>query len=168
MAEETSEANEATQEAQPQEERTFTQDEVNRLIGKEKAKYKGFSEYKKAAAELDELKRSQMSDRERIEAEAESERKRADEAEAELEALKAEAQRAKDAAEVSEATGVPVSILTADTSTREGIEALAAAVAALVGSKPSAPVFKADGTRAGAPKRTPQDQFAEFFEKISQ
>lgn len=51
----------------PSGERTFTQEEVNRLIGKERAKYKGFADLKKKAEAYDELQEQGKSELERTE-----------------------------------------------------------------------------------------------------
>ena len=73
-------------------ERTFTQEEVNRMVGdarvKERKKYEGYvdGEAAKEAAE------------------------RADKAEAELAQLKADAQRAKDVSAAAESAGIPLEV----------------------------------------------------------
>lgn len=119
-----------------------------------------------AAKELDQLKKAQMTDQQRMEAETNEAKARAEEAEADLQRITREAEQAKNAAELSEAYGVPASVLTADTTTKEGMEALAKAVAALVAGRPSAPVFAADGKRPGKKPRTPQEEFGDFLGQI--
>lgn len=113
------------------------------------------------AKKYDELAAQSMTDAEKLDAAF----KRAEEAESRLAAYEAEAKRAKDAAEVSEATGVPASLLTE--TDRKAMEAQAASILAFAQGQPSAPVFRGDGTKPGAPKRTPQDSFADFFNQIS-
>lgn len=109
------------------------------------------------AKRYDELAAQSMTDAERIEAE----KARADEAEAKLAAYEAEAQRAKDAAEVSEATGVPASLLTEDS--REAMERQAEAIRAYAAGQPTAQVFPADGSQPDGPKGTPQQAFHEWI-----
>lgn len=113
------------------------------------------------AKKYDELAAQSMTDAEKLDAAS----KRAEEAESKLAAYETEAKRAKDAAEVSEATGVPASLLTE--TDRKAMEAQAASILAFAQGQPIAPVFRGDGTKPGEPKRTPQDAFAEFFNQIS-
>ena len=109
------------------------------------------------AKEFDEMKRSKMSDQE-LAKEAEQ---RAAAAESELERMKADYEREKVVSEVSEATGVPASLLRGDT--REEIEAHAAAIQSFSSNRPSAHVFASDGKRAGKSPKTPKDDFAAFI-----
>lgn len=112
------------------------------------------------AKRYDELAAQSMTDAERIEAEA----KRADAAERKLAEYESEAQRAKDAAEVSEAYGIPASLITeAD---RKAMELQAQAIKAFAEGQPSAQVFKADGAKTGGSPNTPQQAFHEFFQSI--
>lgn len=113
------------------------------------------------AKKYDELAAQSMTDAEKLDAAS----KRADEAEARLAAYEAEAQRAKDAAEVAEKFGVPASLLTEGD--RKAMEAQAQAILTFASGQPTAPVFKGDGKKPGAPKQTPQDQFARFFTDLS-
>lgn len=112
------------------------------------------------AKRYDELAAQSMTDAERIETEA----KRADEAEAKLAAYEAEAQRAKDAAEVSEAYGIPASLITeAD---RKAMELQAQAIKAFAEGQPSAQVFKSDGAKPGTAAQTPEQAWHDFFNQI--
>lgn len=101
------------------------------------------------AKKYDELAAQSMTDAEKLEAAA----KRADEAEARLAAYEAEANRAKDAAEVAEKTGVPASLLTE--TDRKAMEAQAEAIKAYASGQPSAQVFRSDGQKPG--KKDPDD-----------
>lgn len=141
---------------------TVSREEYEKLL----AQSRKWEERSKANADkakrYDELAAQSMTDAEKLDAAV----KRAEDAESRLAAYEAEAQRAKDAAEVSEETGVPASLLTeAD---RKAMEQQAASILAFAQGQPSAPVFKGDGTKPGEPKRTPQDSFADFFNSISQ
>lgn len=103
--------------------RTFTQEEVNALVGKtrkeERAKFSGYEEYKAAADELRELKEKGKTELERAMERAEA----AEAALAEREAAEAVAEAVR---EVAKATGVPEEALRG--STREEIEAHAEAL----------------------------------------
>lgn len=112
------------------------------------------------AKRYDELAAQSMTDAERIE----SETKRADEAERKLAEYEAEAQRAKDASEVSEKYGVPASLLTE--SDRKAMELQAQAIKAFAEGQPSAQVFKADGSKPEGSPNTPQQAFHDFFQAI--
>lgn len=101
------------------------------------------------AKKYDELAAQSMNDAER----ADAEKARADEAEAKLAQYEADAQRAKDAAEVSEATGIPVSLITE--TDRKAMERQAEAIKAFASGQPSAQVFRQDGRKPG--KRAPDD-----------
>lgn len=101
------------------------------------------------AKKYDELAAQSMTDAEKFEAAS----KRADDAESKLAAYEAEAKRAKDAAEVSEATGVPASLLTE--TDRKAMERQAEAIKAYASGRPAAPVFKGDGKKPD--KKTPDD-----------
>lgn len=110
------------------------------------------------AKRYDELAAQSMTDAEKLDAAS----KRAEEAESKLAAYEAEAKRAKDAAEVSEATGVPASLLTeAD---RKAMEAQAASILAFAQGQPIAPVFKGDGKRPGPAPKDKKDIFFDFIE----
>ncbi len=111
--------------------------------------------YEKAKV-YDELKRTQMSDAEKLADATE----RATKAEAELEALRQAEERNATARAVSEATGVPQSLITG--TTREEMEASAAAIQAF--AKGRVGVFSQDGNKPqGKPARTTRDSFSEFM-----
>ncbi|OUN47321.1 hypothetical protein B5G20_04975 [Collinsella sp. An7] len=110
------------------------------------------------AKRYDELAAQSMTDAEKLDAAS----KRAEEAEAKLAAYEAEAKRAKDAAEVSEATGVPASLLTE--TDRKAMEAQAASILAFAQGQPSAPIFKGDGKRPGPAPKDKKDIFFDFIE----
>lgn len=110
------------------------------------------------AKRYDELAAQSMTDAEKLDAAS----KRAEEAESKLAAYEAEAKRAKDAAEVSEATGVPASLLTE--TDRKAMEAQAASIIAFAQGQPIAPVFKGDGKRPGPAPKDKKDIFFDFIE----
>lgn len=110
------------------------------------------------AKRYDELAAQSMTDAEKLDAAS----KRAEEAESKIAAYEAEAKRAKDAAEVSEATGVPASLLTE--TDRKAMEAQAASILAFAQGQPIAPVFKGDGKRPGPAPKDKKDIFFDFIE----
>lgn len=115
-----------------QEGRTFTQEEVNRLIGKEKAKYKGFSEYREKARAYDELKASQEIEQDKAEQELSRLR-------AENEAYRLAESKRGWAESASKETGVPAEVLAAfDVGSEEDMKAKADALKGYF-EKPTAP-----------------------------
>lgn len=110
--------------------RTFTQEEVNALMGdlrkKERAKFSNYEEYKAAADELAKLK-------EKNKTELEKATERAEAAEAKLAERDAADAIAQDIREVAKATGVPEEALRG--STREEIEAHAEVLKPLFAKK---------------------------------
>ena len=112
------------------------------------------------AKRYDELAAQSMTDAERIDAET----KRADAAERKLAEYEAEAQRAKDAPEVSEKFGIPASL--PPETERKAMELPAQAIKAFAEGQPSAQVFKADGSKPEGSPNAPQQAFHEFFQAI--
>lgn len=112
-----------------------------------------------AAKELDDLKRASMTDAEKVDAAT----KRAERAEAELQALRDEAQRRVDADEVSASTGVPASLLTADLSTKEGMEAFAKQLAEWAGERQNYPAISDNGQQAQTQKPDAMRSFGDFL-----
>ena len=113
---------------------------------------------KGAADELEKLKASQMSELERAQKEAED-------AKAKLAKLEAERERAEAVSRVSEATGVPAALLSADLSTEEGMAAFAGSLAEWA-RRPSAPAIERPGAfDAGATASAgPQADFSRFMQ----
>lgn len=98
--------------------RTFTQEQVNKLVGearvKERAKYANYDEYKTAADELSKIKEADKTELQKANEKAEA-------LAAERDALLSEKNAAAWKKEVSEATGVPADAL--EGATKEAIEA---------------------------------------------
>ena len=109
------------------------------------------------ARKYDELAAQSMTDAERADAAT----KRADDAEAKLAQYEADAQFAKDAAEVSEKYGVPASLLTERD--RSAMELQAQAIKAFATNQPTARVFPGDGSKPGPAPKSKEEQFAELF-----
>ena len=111
-------------------------------------------ENNKAAEELAELKEAQLS-------ESEKATKRAEKAEAELAEFKAHAEHTHMITEVSEATGIPASLLRGET--REDVESFASELKKYMANQPTASVVPGETTKpriSGA--ASPRDQFAEL------
>lgn len=129
----------------PAEQRTFTQEEVNRLLGKERAKYKGFADFKRAAEELEALKQRDMTEAQKATARAEAAEKKVAEYEA------AESRRSW-VEKAAKETGVPADVLSAIEADSE--ESLMEKAESMKGyfAKPSAPVVGSDGHAANPPE----------------
>ena len=153
---------EGAQAAQPSVDELMAQvkaltDERDKAVA-ESRKWEGRSKSNsEKAKKYDELAAQSMTDAEKLEAAS----KKAEEAEAKLAAYEAEAQRAKDAAEVSEKYGVPASLLTERD--RSAMELQAQAIKAFATNQPTAHVFSQDGTKPGPAPKSKEEQFAELF-----
>lgn len=164
MAEEgtTTTGGEGAQAAQPSVDELMAQvkaltDERDKAVA-ESRKWEGRSKSNsEKAKKYDELAAQSMNDAER----ADAEKARADEAEAKLAQYEADAQFAKDAAEVSEKYGVPASLLTERD--RKAMEVQAQAIKAFATNQPTAQVFSQDGTKPGSAPKSKEEQFAELF-----
>lgn len=168
MAEEnaTTTEGEGAQAAQPSVDELMAQvkaltDERDKAVA-ESRKWEGRSKSNsEKARKYDELAAQSMNDAER----ADAEKARADEAEAKLAAYEAEAQRAKDAAEVAEATGIPASLITE--TDRSAMELQAQAIKAFATKQPTAHVFSQDGTKPGQSPADPKKQFADWLQSVA-
>ena len=145
MADETTQTTEDNQTgaAAQSGERTFTQEEVNRMVGdarvKERRKYEGYvdGEAAKEAAE------------------------RAEKAEAELAQLKADAQRAKDVSAAAESAGIPLEV--AQMLNGKDADELLEQAKKLLKLMPVHPTRTDDGGGRAAVKKTAADTFAELL-----
>ncbi len=148
MAEDTSNSLNGTEEGQ--EGKTFTQDEVDRLIGerlsRERGKYADYADLKAKAEKYDEAQEAAKSELEKA-------RDAAEKAEAELEAMKADAAHRGLVDKVSSETGIPGNLLHGDS--EEELRASAEALSAFVESrKPQPPLDKGGApTPSGAVTR---------------
>lgn len=114
-------------------------------------------ENSKAAEELAALKAAQMTEAEKAAAHLAQ-------VESELSALKADAQRRTDAAEVSKATGVPASLLEY-CATREAMEAFASEYGS-TGKPAGAPAAEQSRITRGGAKPAPADDFAAYMQNL--
>jgi hypothetical protein len=150
MADTTTQATEGTNEQQTAAaaqsgERTFTQEEVNRMVGdarvKERKKYEGYVDGKDAAEAAE----------------------RAQKAEAELARLKAEAQRATDVSAAAEKAGIPLEV--AQMLNGTDADELLEQAKKLLKLMPVHPARIDDGGASGATaKKTNAERFASFFD----
>ena len=140
--------------------RTFTQDEVNAIVGKrlaeEKGKFADYEDLKAKAAKFDEAEEAQKSELQKV-------TERATALENELNSLK-EAENIRNIKEsVSKETGIPAHLLTG--STKEECEAQAAAIADFAKPTPY-PAVKDAGEINNVGKPTTRQQFAEWSQQI--
>lgn len=136
--------------------KTFTQDDVNRIVAKRVEKYSDYAELKEKAAKYDEQVEANKTDLQKA-------TERADSLQAELDAIKSAEQIRTMREEVATATGVPANLLTA--STQEECEAQAQALLAWSQQRePNGyPVIPDGGDPIGEAKKTTREKFAEWF-----
>lgn len=143
------------------EERTFTQDEVNQMIGdrlaREKAKYSNYDELAAKAHKFDEIE-------EKSKTELQKATEKANALQAELDGIK-KANSIRDLREkVSKAKGVPAELLNGETED----ECNAQADAILSFAKPNAyPAVKDNGEVRNIGKLTTRDQFAQWIDELN-
>ena len=144
-----------------QAERTFTQDEVNSLIAKERrateAKFSNYEDFKAKAAKLDELEEASKSELEKA-------NDALAKATAELETMKAEKQRAETVAQVAKETGVPVDVVgTLNGETAEQLAEQAEAIANAYKTAQGAPSIPEAGSfaRDASGAKTTAQMFAD-------
>lgn len=141
-----------------EEPRTFTQEEVDRIVGdrlqRERAKYADFETLKEKAAKFDEAEQAQKS-------ELQKETERADALQKELDILKHADSVRTIRDKVAAETGVPASLLNADD--EEGCKAQAQAI--LEFAKPQGyPVVKDSGEVRKTSGGATRDQFKNWLE----
>lgn len=138
------------------EEKTFTQDELNKILGerldRERAKYADFDELKKKAEQFDEIQEQSKSELQKAQ-------ERAQALQSELDSIKErEAVRTVREA-VAKETNVPANLLTG--STEEECKQQAEAILAF--AQPSGyPAVKDGGEVRNVTTGTPKEQFAEW------
>ena len=141
----------ATQGATAEGERTFTQSQMEAIIGdrlaRERSKYSDYEELKSKAEAYDRQAEAEKTELQRAE-------ERAEKAEADLAKMREEAQAARDRAEVAAEKGVPAEVLRG--STREELEAHTDAIKAAMGAARKYPDVS-DGGDRGASKTTRED-----------
>lgn len=138
---------------------TFSQEEVNSIVNdrlkRERAKYEDYEALKEKATRLDQIEEANKT-------ELEKEKERSSALEAELTALKSANSIREIREKVSTATGVPATLLTAQTEE----ECLEQARAITEYAKPSSyPVVKDGGELQNVSKPTTKQQFNEWATK---
>ena len=139
------------------EEKTFTQSELNNILGdrikREREKYPDYEELKEKAARLDQIEEASKSEIQKM-------TEKASKLEEELNQMKKAESIREMRAKVSQATGIPANLLTAET--EEECQAQADAIKAF--AKPSGyPAVRDAGEVPSTSKGTTAQQFAEWF-----
>lgn len=141
-----------------QETRTFTQDEVNQMIGerlgRERAKYADYEELKEKATKFDEAEEASKSELQKA-------TERADALQKKLDDLTTQAKVRDIRDKVAKETGVPANLLTADT--EEACKLIAQNILEFKHNSSVAPVIKDGGEVLTSSKRTTREEFAEFL-----
>ena len=143
-----------------EETRTFTQEEVNAIVGKrlaeEKGKFADYEDLKAKAAKFDKVEEAQKSELQKV-------TERASALENELNSMK-EAEKVRNIREsVSKETGIPAHLLTG--STKEECEAQATAIADFAKPTPY-PAVKDAGEINAVGKPSTRQQFADWTNSI--
>lgn len=150
---------ETTTQSAEQTEKTFTQDDVNRIVAKRIEKYSDYAELKEKAAKYDEQVEANKTDLQKATEKAAS-------LQAELDAIKAAEQIRTMREEVGTRKGVPATLLTGKTP--EECEAQAEAL--LIWAKDTTPngypVIPDGGDPVGHAKKSTREQFAEWLDSI--
>lgn len=148
---------------QTQEARTFTQEELDSIIqarvSKERAKYSDYEALKEKASKFDEAEEASKSDLQKATERAEALQKQLDDLN-----RATEIRNIRD--KVAQETGVPASLLNADT--EDACRALADGILAFNNNstKPVAPKVKDGGEIQNIPKSSTRDLFADFVETL--
>lgn len=147
--------------AEPQEERTFTQSEMNAIIqdrlARERSKYADYDTLKEKAAKLDEAEEAGKSELQKA-------TERADALQAQLDAMSKADELRKVREKVSADTGVPAALLSAD-----GEEACREQAKAILdfARQGNYPTVKDGGEITKKPVGSTREQFAQWFEQAT-
>lgn len=158
MGTESQETNTQAQQTEPEASKTFTQAEVDLIVkerlGRERAKYEGFEEYKEKAAQLDAIEEANKTELQKAQDKAaELEKKLSD-----LEnANNLRAMREKVASE----KGVPIDLLTGET--EEACNTQADGILKFASAQ-GYPVIRDSGEPSKMTKPSTREQFKEFME----
>ena len=147
-----------TQNAEQTEPKTFTQEDVDRIVTKRVARYSDYEALKEKAAKYDEQVEAGKSDLQKA-------NERADSLQKELDSIRKETELRNLRDEVSNATGVPASLLTG--ASQEECEAQAQAIRTWASQKtPNGyPRVPDGGDPIGTAKRTTRELFKEWFDE---
>lgn len=148
-----------TQENAEGQTRTFTQDEVNAIVGKrlaeEKGKYSDYEEIKAKAAKYDEAEEANKSELQKAV-------ERANNLEAELAGIKKSEEIRQTREKIATETGIPAHLLTCDT--EEACKAQAEAIKAF--ATPNYPKVKDSGEIPKISSGNAKADFAEFMSTV--
>ena len=139
--------------------RTFTQEEVNAIVGKrlaeEKGKYSDYEEIKAKAAKFDEAEEANKSELQKA-------TERANNLEAELNGMKKAEEIRQMKEKIANETGIPANLING--TTEEECKAQAEAIKAF--ATPSGYPKLKDGGEIPKPTGTAKEQFADFMSQI--
>lgn len=142
-----------------QEEKTFTQQELDSIIAdrltRERSKYADYDALKEKAAKFDEIDQANKTELQKA-------TEKAAELQQELDSMKAAKALQEMREKVAKETGIPSNLLTAGT--LEECQAQAQAIKEYAG--PKYPKVKDHGEIRGSAKQTTRQQFAEWFNQI--
>lgn len=145
---------------QENETRTFTQEEVDAIVGdrlkRERAKYAGYEDYKAKAERLDAIEEANKSELERA-------TERVTALQTELDGIKRSNALREMRGRVATETGVPASLLTAETED----DARKQAEDIIAFARPSYPSVRDGGEVRNAGKSTTRQQFADWFTQLN-
>ena len=130
--------------------KTFTQEDVNRIVANRVSKYSDYEELKAKAAKFDEAEEAQKTELEKAQ-------ERANKLQSELDGIKAAEKLRKMRDEVSKQTGVPAELLTG--TTEEECREQANGIIQFRDQKPGYPAVKDAGDPIITKKGTPKDSF---------
>ena len=147
-----------TQNAEQTEPKTFTQEDVDRIVTKRVARYSDYESLKEKAAKYDEQIEAGKSDLQKA-------NERADSLQKELDSIRKETELRNLRDEVSNATGVPASLLTG--ASQEECEAQAQAILTWASQKtPNGyPRVPDGGEPIGTVKKATRELFKEWFDE---
>lgn len=156
------ETNTGTPAPDTQPEKTFTQEDVNKIVGdriaREREKFADYDAIKAKAEKFDEIEEANKSELEKAQ-------ERANKLQTELDSMKAAEQVRAIRDEVAKETGVPSNLLTADT--KEGCEEQAKAIKAYTESnRPGYPSVRDSGEATTSTKGTTKEQFEDWVKNL--
>jgi len=156
------ETNTGTPAPDTQPEKTFTQEDVNKIVGdriaREREKFADYDAIKEKAAKFDEMEEANKSELQKA-------HEKASALQAELDGMKAAEQIRRIRDEVAKETGVPSNLLTADT--KEGCGEQAQAIKAYAESnRPGYPSVRDSGEATTSTKGTTKEQFEDWVNNL--
>ena len=148
------ETQETTQNPVEPQEKTFTQEDVNRIVAERVKRYANYEELKQKAEKFDQIEESNKTELQKAV-------EKANGLQSELDALK-NATKLRDLRdEVSKEKGVPANLLTG--TTKEECEAQAEEIISFAKQRPGYPAVPDGGEPTVTVKRATRDQFAEWL-----